>query len=769
MKEDMKRKLWAVGLAFLSFFLGMPVAAAMGISSLMRDYELWVANNAMFGNGTVTPEMELAERLQDLAVGLLGLESPLMVFVIVVAALVLALTGFRYVHSKRQMDFYHSIPVRREVIFAVKYLDNFLIIASMYLLNMFLAFGIMAANGINLSLLFDAGFVTFFVHMAGFLLCYGLMTIAVMLTGNFFVSILGGMVLYAYVPAVLALLEGLIYLFFPTANMRMSKIGTYMLHGSPLPYYISLVGDGGSLEVEQYGSIMGRVGLAFLVGLVMAGAAMLLYKLRPSESAGKAMAFKVSRAPIKILLVVPITICMSVLFWNIYYSIPWAVFGFLFGLFISHGIIEVIYHFEFRKLFANPIHMGICAVLSLAVIGVFRYDLIGYDSFMPKEGDFVSASVSAGSLQSWNEYGLPVKDSEDGKYRWQYMNGSDYVAGNMQITDYALIRELAEAGIAEAKTEREVRFIGDDRERKDGYWTSMEVGYQLDNKKKVFRNYTVNVTELRELFDRMYVNEEYKKGTCPVLTYEADNVKGIYECQGYQITAVKADQELAAKILEAYKREYTALTLEERSKAVPVTSLRFLTTAEENYLHMITVNRSPNFTGTFNVEDMNSVNFFPVYPSFTETIALLGEAGSAASEKVPVEDVQRIEIRSSYFERNADSFYGKDQAVAETQANGERVITIVNDGSEEAEEKIGEILNAADLCDLSDLNGLQPREHGFGIQVFRKSVNEGKDPAMEEANQYIFRAGEVPQFIADAVNYDQIEDKRIEYGLNGVN
>lgn len=54
-----------------------------------------------------------------------------------------------------------------------------------------------------------------------------------------------------------------------------------------------------------------------------------------------------------------------------YESLGWAAFGFVFALFISHGIIEILYNFDFRKLFANPVHLGISAVLALAVIGVF--------------------------------------------------------------------------------------------------------------------------------------------------------------------------------------------------------------------------------------------------------------------------------------------------------------------------------------------------------------------------------------------------------------
>lgn len=777
MKEDMKRKLWAIGLSFLVFFFEMPVAAAMGISNLLRNYERWIENGTKFGNG-MTAEMELANRMRELVEEILGLHNMIMVFTMTAAALILALTGFMYVHSRKQMDFYHSIPVRREIIFTVKYLDSILIVAAMYLLNMFLAFGVFVANGIGLSLLFDAGFVTFFVHMAGFLLCYGLMTIAVMLTGNFFVSILGGIALFAYVPALGLLTTSLMYMFFVTVNFRVFSLAQMMIHGSPIAYYTFLVNEGLQIVMEQYGTLMGRVGMAFVVALGMAVIALVLYKFRPSESAGKAMAFKCSKAPIKILIVVPITICMSLLFWNIYYSISWAVFGFVFGLFITHGIIEIIYHFEFRKLFSNPLHMGICAVLSLAVIGIFRFDLIGYDAYLTPEKDFQSASVYAASLRDWNDYGLPFKKEETDGFGWSYMNGADYAAGNMEITDYALIKELAEAGIDNAKLAKREQISGrdfTDEEEKGGFWTSLEVGYHLKNGKKVFRTYHVNVTALRDAFDRLYVKEEYKRGINPALSFETDNITGIYVFRESRIQKLEADETLREEILNAYKEELTALTLEERAECTPVTSLRFLTVAEKNYLHELTLSRTPNFGGEFNMSDMNQVNFFPVYPSFTKTIGLLKQAGIEIETEIPVEDVERIEIQSDYYSYAEEEdyagtvrVYGKDQTIRISKSD-ERVITIRNDGSQEAEKMIKEILDSSELQSMAGINGLQPREMGFTIFVYRKSVNEGKEPAEEEFSHYIFRAGEVPGFLREAVGYDSMEYKDISYGLNGQN
>lgn len=47
-----------------------------------------------------------------------------------------------------------------------------------------------------------------------------------MLTGNFFISVLGGIVLFGYVPAVAVLFQGLMQMFFVTMDLRISGIAS---------------------------------------------------------------------------------------------------------------------------------------------------------------------------------------------------------------------------------------------------------------------------------------------------------------------------------------------------------------------------------------------------------------------------------------------------------------------------------------------------------------------------------------------------------------
>lgn len=144
----------------------------------------------------MVPEALRQTKILRLAGEILGFENYALFMVVGAAAMILGLTGFLYLHSKKQIDFYNSLPVKREMLFTVKFLDGFLIILAAYLINMFAAFGIFCGNGIAAGDLFKMMFASFAVNMIGFLLIYVVMVIAVLLTGNLFISILGAGVLY---------------------------------------------------------------------------------------------------------------------------------------------------------------------------------------------------------------------------------------------------------------------------------------------------------------------------------------------------------------------------------------------------------------------------------------------------------------------------------------------------------------------------------------------------------------------------------------------
>lgn len=758
MREDLRRRIWALGLAFLSFFFSMPVLGAMVITGARQDYEALGPGTIV--DGTMTAEMKLAADIREAMGTILGTENFLTVMIISCAALVLALTGFLYLHSKKQVDFYGCLPVRREEMFAVKYLDGILIMLSMYLVNLFLCVGVFRVmGGMAAGELFSVGLRALALHTMGFLMIYGLMSLAVLLTGNFFVAVLAGIVLFFYLPLFGVLDNNMMSEFFETnAYGGINFFDKLIRHGSPFFQYNELLGVSNFSASAFIGPL--------LAAALLALTAFLLYRFRPSEAAGKAMAFEWTMAPVKILIVTPITVAMGTMFWDIYKSLFWGAFGFLFGLLVTHCLIEMIYHFDFRKLLANPVHIAVCAVLALAWIGAYRYDVMGYDRYLPKESEFESASVYIPSLKDWNgDYGLPYQYG--GKtVEWRYMDGDAYVKANMRITDYDSVAVLAQAGISEAAVRKEERLKGNSQiyyyEESDGaggYWGNATVGFRLKNGKTVYRSYYLDLSALQQTLETLYTAEsgEYKRGIYPVFGYDPANLTGVYETAGDEIRPVELSKEEIDELFAAYKEELLSLSLSARSKETPVTALRFMTTAERDYIREISARRSGERTDDFRMEDMARVNFFPVYPSFTRTIALLNQAGIEVLEVIRAEDVERIEFVNTDYASMEESQETGDvlsteaaPAVMETSIDdGWFVWTLENDGSEESLREIREALSASEPDYLTQLNGLQDSFFSVEVRVFRKGANGEKASGEQEYSLRVLKPDEIPDFVRE--------------------
>ena len=109
--------------------------------------------------------------------------------VIIILAAVIGMQGFSYLYDRRKVDMYHSVPVSKDRRFAVVYLNGIIIYLAANLSGMILGAVIATAQGaVNMDVLANAG-LAFVWHLFLFLAVYHMMILAVMLTGNRFVTV----------------------------------------------------------------------------------------------------------------------------------------------------------------------------------------------------------------------------------------------------------------------------------------------------------------------------------------------------------------------------------------------------------------------------------------------------------------------------------------------------------------------------------------------------------------------------------------------------
>lgn len=209
LRENVKRRAWAIALAVLGFFFSLPINLALTMENAIKT-KFWRYNDyeqLVFAEGVSEAE-KLAKILEiktQIVLDSVKFGNGLIAFLIIVAAVVIGVSSFSYLHNRRKVDFYHSIPVRREILFAVQYTGGFLIVALAYLVNLGILMVVSCAYQVPLSAVLGTAMMGWLLNLLFFLLMYAVVSIAMIMTGNMLVGILGTGVFFFYMPGMITL------------------------------------------------------------------------------------------------------------------------------------------------------------------------------------------------------------------------------------------------------------------------------------------------------------------------------------------------------------------------------------------------------------------------------------------------------------------------------------------------------------------------------------------------------------------------------------
>ena len=504
MKQDLKNRLWTIVLASVTFFFCLPVAVMFVIQTenAVSIYSMHVARIA---------------QIQKAIIRLLGCGSILMTIVAVVGAVFTSLNGFFYLFSKQKVDLVHSLPVRREKLFAVKYIDGVLIYLVPYLAGMIITFIIMGITGVmNLNL---AGNLLFgiMINLLGYLLVYTTIILASMLAGNAFIATVMSLILMLYSSVIYLTVEWCNEYFFSTLyNSNEIDLLNIRLT-SPLLYYISMV----EKAAENYSFIPAKMVIcAMLMIAVLIVLTLMAYRKRKSEAAGGSIAFKIAEPIIRYLCTIPAGIFLGMFFMELTSaygnndSIIWLFFGVICGVVLVHGVIQSVYEHDVRKFLSKRAGLGISVAAALLITCVYAYDLLGVDSYIPKKDRISSMAVSINRLNyEANDYYSP-----EGKLT----SLRDYELQNMEIKDIDAAYSLAEKCVElNRKGSPDVYVECYDSSYEDCYdvdyipaekqYTNIQIRYNLKNGRKVTRNYYVDMNVLEDDIRAVYDSEEYRE------------------------------------------------------------------------------------------------------------------------------------------------------------------------------------------------------------------------------------------------------------------
>lgn len=708
MKEDFKKKVWIIVVAFIVFIFINPVHILMEIEGAYQNIYL-------------TPENIAASMQYYLSVSYFG-NSVLPA----ILAVVLGIAGFSYLFSKKKVDLYHSIPVKREKLFFVSYLNGILIYLGVYIVTQLLSITTMAVQGMMNAdgwKVVGTAFLGITIH---FLFFYHVTIIAVMLTGNLVVCMAATVTLLFYGPMVCQIMDGLFSHYFVTyyANYTFGSSWLIMPLVSPVSslIYLSSVTNG------QENNLAMNLIAAFLISLILLAVAVFLYKKRPSEVASKALTYKISEPVVRILVVILTALMGGLYIQNMSNGLSgiWFWFGLLFVGIICHAVMESIFRFDFKAALNHKIQLLASLAVAALISLCFQYDWTGYDTYLPREDQIESAAVVFSSIDRDME-SYKIEEDANGEIVLNYQDKQTDLLENMYLTDFQDVLSLAEKGIEQldysqnrgimpraaligAKSSKAV--VSD--EEKNQYY----IRYRLKSGREITRVYFTTVDSTLEEMANIYKQPEYKRVAYALTAIKDSGV--LSAANGYNIWGEKVltvtGKDMNA-LLDIYTEELNGLTIDVLKNELPMLRL----------------------DGIYNTQGYdNSVYGYYVYPSFTKTLSKLKELGVTAEDmdsSISPEQIQSITVNDYGYLAELD---GQENA----NYNNATVTYEAGADSDDAS-KIKDLCEHIVLADFLWANSiLHPLENGIDVQVqlYRTTGNE----KIGYANIW---KGEVPAFL----------------------
>lgn len=518
----MKRRIWSLALYSLFFFLSLTIVIALKLSNHDGTYESYFVSSLH---------------------RLIGMNFSITSGFTIVLAIISGLSSFFYLHSKKKIDFYHSLPIRREMQFAVNFINGILVYIVPYLVNMVICYIMLAANGYMTGSLFLGSLGAIAINLLYYSLIYIIVVIAAILTGNIVVAFLGSGVFLSYGLMMIGIREVIISDYYITFSHYNSLHPAIRLL-SPIYNYAVIFSEG----VTWF-----TVFKLLLAILLLLALALFFFVKRPSEAAGKAMAFNISKPIIKIGFIAPLSILGGSLFGAISNGgqLEWKIFGIFFVGIIGSIIIEIIYNFDVRAAFLRKKEILTSLVIALAFGALFELGLVAPDEHLPKYDKTSNISISVDSLDSYiNYYPIMMLNPE---YESSSRGSFNYQLEEMELTDTKLLYELAELG---------VHYVRDYYSNYDNM-VHFTLKFTMNNGSESYRKFRVPRKKIYDKIEKLYGMPEFKEAHFPVLTLNPNDIDGMEIVHPVTYNRYTLANNQIPSLLDALKSDLRTVALED--------------------------------------------------------------------------------------------------------------------------------------------------------------------------------------------------------------
>lgn len=592
LREDARHRIWVPALSCIVFLLGL-VAATLMLQSIVIN------------QGDISANY-LQTRLNQETAMLFNSSNLLLSLVAVTGAVICALQGFSYLFNKQQLDFYHALPIRRQKLFIIRWANGVLFYVVPALIFSLLCLIVLAAFGLfNAPMLFAVG--TGFLHnLLIFFVVYHTAILFCMLSGHILVS-LGLLSIFSiYMFMIVELIPTFMSVYYTTYQNYSYGLSGYLSYLAPAYLVYKL------LNVTT----LPLLGYAVIFATVLFFGSIILYLRRPSETAGKAIAFSGLQPVIRVLIVVPVAIYIGLAFGQLASGSRafWSIFGLLLFAVLIHMILNVIFAFDIHAALQHRKELAFSAIISVLFISVFAFNILKLDDQIPAQN-----SVEAVYMDLPVDNDVPYLNLQNGNY----LGVTDYRESHAMLTGDELSKAYAllDYRMAPPPTTTTAPTTYTDAEPPVA---NLNVRFVKSNGHSEYRNFQfiMNENSIQALAD-VYNTTTYKQGHYQIFDASCDTVFDTFNAiDATENTIVRNTTHTnifsaseTKELMDVLRTDLSAFTLEQMINEIPLGTVSL-----ENSKMLYTLD-------------------YRIYPSFTNTVTWLTDHGidfGAWKESTPV-------------------------------------------------------------------------------------------------------------------------------------
>ena len=536
-----------------------------------------------------------------------------------IAGAYMAFDYFKYLHSRKETDFYDSLPVTR----TKRFFSNFICGFSTYVVLLFVTLGaeliVGKVLGIESHLILTNSVWNFICMVGIYLISWVTAALAMIMTGHPLIAILGYGAFSVYVPVLLYnLIPTFSSIYFETyTNLPVYSKFNYLnifnyLSPASLMYKVTHYYSNFWTFSDHRIPILGMIIYIVAVGYL----AYRLFKKRAAESAGRAMAFEKFNSIIRILIVVPVALYLGVFLKSMSSneSDMWLLFGIIFSAAICHGIIQGIFESDIKAAFTKKKQFILTILICFVFISIFKFDLFKFDEYIPEVDKVVRINIETNIFSN--------------NLNYEY---SDGITGE----DLELALLAADEII---HSEQGVENI------------SLQFEYQLKNGIIISRNYLVPLDNVPKSLDALVTKEDFKDDYCMFYKKDLEDFSSFSYTMDHENYIPITGNDLR-ELAHVYVEEFTEMTFTDLYKE-PVVYRFFAYYDNEIDTEIAVTSSSPAYY--YHVEEYQEVFNFDVYASFDKTIEVLNRLGYKSFA-----DNDELELLSLEVYSNTENFDGK--------------------------------------------------------------------------------------------------------------